>query len=548
MSKSMDSETSSKNITRRQFHGQMMAGAAALLGIGSTGPGGGGGRERPNVIVLITDDQGPASLGCLGGDVLTPNIDRYFGREGLTLANAHVAAPVCCPSRYSTLTGRHAGRCRAPYYRSRHPEGTMNRVENNVELAPDVPNLASLLQANGYLTGHVGKFHLTKHEVMHGTDNWSEHGLETYGMAADPRDPDVTEKMRYNHNWWRRQVMRFGYDDAESVYGANLRELFNERANVHNVEWTVEGALRFIERSKDQPFFLSMATTVPHGPAPWIVEDGQLVKSLDADPRMSGEGYLDRAPDVMPPRGQIKQQALDAGKELRDAWATWWDEGVGVIVRKLQQHGLDENTLILLMSDHGHRRHGKATLYDNGMKVPMFVRWPAGIRGGAASHELVQNVDIAPTILDICGVQPPDGATVDGKSMRPLFRAPQTTLHEDLFGELGYARAVKTRRWKYIAIRYPDEVQAKIERGETFNGFQGREIDRPYLGRNGHLGHHAARQNPHYFEPDQLYDLEEDPRETVNLAGKYPDVVRKMKERLAAHLETFENRPFGEFV
>jgi len=121
-------------------------------------------------------------------------------------------------------------------------------------------------------------------------------------------------------------------------------------------------------------------------------------------------------------------------------------------------------------------------------------------------------------------------------------------VHDSLFCELGYSRAVKTRDWKYIAIRYPKEIREKIAQGQKFDGWQGRKIDLPYLVANSHLGFHASRQNPHYFELDQLYDLRKDPREERNVFLKKPKQAKKMKALLTEYLKKFDNRPFGEFI
>ncbi len=107
---------------------------------------------------------------------------------------------------------------------------------------------------------------------------------------------------------------------------------------------------------------------------------------------------------------------------------------------------------------------------------------------------------------------------------------------------------VKTQDWKYIAVRYPKKLQERIDRGATFKGFDGATLKRPYLTRNGHLGHYASRENPHYFESDQLFHLKSDAEEMQNVYERHPLVVQQMKAQLLRALKQFENRPFGEFV
>ncbi|MEM1210464.1 MAG: sulfatase-like hydrolase/transferase [Planctomycetota bacterium] len=502
--------------------------------------------RRPNVLVFITDDQSEEDFGCLGGGALTPNFDR-LAAEGMSFTNAHVSSSVCSPSRYALLTGRYGGSCTSDSFMRLHPSGTMTRVENNVELEHDRQSLPKMLQRAGYRTGFVGKSHVTHHHAISSPAAWESLGLMTYTKEADPRDPEVAAKMRHNHDWWAERMREHGFDEANAVYSANLRELYNTQANVHNLEWTTHAACDFMERNRDEPFFLYVATTVPHGPAPWISRDGRLPHSLDADPRITGAGYGDEHLGVMPDRESVKRRVADAGLDVR--WrhhATWLDDAMGAMLARLESLGLADDTLVLFMSDHGTRRHGKTTCYDNGVKVPMFARYPRLIQPGVSSDALVQNIDFAPTFLSLAGV-PCDGGEHDGRSYEALLSDGKGEHHEDLFFELGFSRGLKTKRWKYIAIRYPESVQAQIARGEAFDGWQSSQIPNPYLTRNRHLGHHASRQNPNYFDLDQLYDLDADPREESNVAADHPEVVADMKDRLASRLTAFDGRPFGEF-
>ncbi|MFC1653204.1 hypothetical protein ACFL3F_05750, partial [Planctomycetota bacterium] len=118
-------------------------------------------------------------------------------------------------------------------------------------------------------------------------------------------------------------------------------------------------------------------------------------------------------------------------------------------------------------------------------------------------------------------------------------------VREFLFSEMGHARAVKSKDWKYIAICYPDEVQRRIARGETFPNPR---LDKPYLTRNTHLGYYSASVNPNYFDADQLYNLKEDRAEDHNVFKQNPEVAVKMQKALKQELARFPNRPFGDFA
>ena len=492
----------------------------------------------PNIVFFITDDQSWDSLGFMGGKVHTPRLDQ-LAQEGMLLTDFNVTSTVCSPSRYSFLTGRYAGRCEGPRFLAEHPPGDQTQVENIGELEPDGWNIAKALQAEGYATGFVGKSHIIRHDWMEGHNS----PMESYPKDADPRDPAINAKMRRNHQRWCREVRKYGFDYADGVYAANLRELLCESLNVHNLDWTVDRALRFLEANRHRPFFLCFSTTLHHGPAPWANQF-----SLQADPRMTGEGFVAEGFDVLPSRKDVLKRNREAGFKDRDAYALWLDDGVGAILDALERLGVAENTLFIFVPDHGSFRHGKATLYEYGMRVPMLLRWPDRVAPGSRYGGLVANIDLAPTLLDICGAKPPADFRMDGRSFKSALFGDPNPVRDVVFAELGHSRAVKTKDWKYIAVRYPPALQARVDKGATFPSFKGDPIALPYLTRNQHLGHYAAALNPHYFTRDQLFDIRNDREENRNLAKSRPEIVRELRKRLAVELRQFAERPFGEFT
>lgn len=503
--------------------------------------------QKPNIVLIISDDQSFNSIGYTSiNKVYTPTID-MLAKEGMIFTNAHHPVTVCSPSRYSMLTGKFSGRCAGEEYLAKFPPGILTRTENNCELFPGEAHLGNILQANGYRTGFVGKSHVMEHDILR-KDNWPAYGLQTYGQTDDPYDPAVSAKMKHNHDVYQEIVRSYGFDYADGIYMANVKELNNDALNVHNLEWTVDKARKFIEKEKENPFFLFFSTTLHHGPVPWGKRDGAFWSSFDADPKLTGEGYIDTTWDFMPGRQEIQDKYVAAGYPESDAYALLLDEGVKAIYDKIAELNLDENTLIIYMPDHGMWRHGKATLHDFGLKVPMFMYWKGTIIKGSVYKGLVQTVDFLPTILDLADIALPDGYVTDGISLKTIIESGSGEGHASLFGELGYARAVKTKDWKYIAVRYPEDIQDKIDNGETFDGWEGRVLEYPYLTNNKHLGYHASRQNPNYFDLDQLYDLAADSAETVNVADQHPEVLKQMRELLSEYLVSFENRPFREFT
>lgn len=528
--------------------------------------------ERPNVILIITDDQSPRNpptpefpalvtppgFGYAGDRVLSPHVDR-LAREGMVMTNANVSCPVCSPSRYTTLTGRYASRSQGEVFGHLFPPGEMARPENNIELGRGEANLPRLLQAAGYTTAWVGKSHIIEQEILEQPKLWgtpAAPGLKRYPPESDPRtNAETNRAMRDNQLWWRGRIKREGFDWVGAVYPGNLLELHNKPANVHNVEWTTRSVLDFLEtRPADggKPFFLYYGTTIPHGPDPWGKTDKGYTRGLDADPGYTGEGYrTDLDYSFMPSRAAIRKEVVDAGFDEKHAWLTWLDHSIGAILRKLDERDLARDTLVIVTSDHGTWRYGKTTMYDGGLKVPLVMRWPAGIRPGSTYPHPVLNTDYAATILDLAKAEVPAGYKLDGVSLAPVLRGKESgALREETFHEIGYARAVKTAKWKYIAVRYPPEMQRRIDAGGKFPPFlkDAPPNPLPYLVANSHLGYHSSRHNPNYFQKDQLYDLENDPQEKNNVIGAHPEVLADMKARLEKHLATFPGRPFGEFT
>lgn len=521
------------------------------------------GAPRPNIVLIVTDDQSPIAervagldephtFGAYGGEVFTPNIDR-MAAEGIRFDQVNVATPVCAASRYNFLTGRYATRSLGDHFNRLFPGGTMARPENMVELDPPDKrrSLPQLLQEAGYRTGFVGKSHIINHHLIESTDNWENEGLRKYAPDADPYNPAVSAALAHNHAKWSEWMKPYGFDFVDGFFAANLKELYLDAVNQHHLEWTVSKALSFLEGSRGsaEPFFLYFATTIPHGPQPFQQQDGKYVFGLDSDIRITPQGVSWEKYEFMPTRAEIRTRNAAAGFAEDVAYMAWFDAGVGAILEKLRDIGADENTIIILTSDHGYWRHGKATLYDGGVRVPMIVRWPAAKQAGRTYGELISNIDFAPTMLDLAGITPPSDAQIDGRSFRAVLEGSTAPIQDVVFGEFGSARSVKTKKWKYIAVRYTEAEQARMARGEKFKGIPGTPpSEHPYYSRNAHLGFHAARQNPHYFEIDQLYDLEADPREEHNVFNEHPDVVSQMRERLANWLQTFPNRPYGEFT
>ncbi|MFQ5808539.1 MAG: sulfatase, partial [Armatimonadota bacterium] len=320
---------------------------------------------------------------------------------------------------------------------------------------------------------------------------------------------------------------------AKHIYWGNLRSPMN----AHNPEWTVEAALEFIEENKDRPFYLHYCTTLLHGGS------NQWLRSLER-PRVSGEGMLEKPPAVMPERATVLDRIRERGLDEQAAGYTWLDDSVGAVLRKLDELGIAENTLFVFITDHG--SDFKASLYDrDGTSIPCIIRWPGHVQAGAVCDELVQNIDFVPTFFDVAEAEAPRSYQRDGMSLAPLFAGDKVEWRDHLYFEMGHARAVRTRDWKYIAVRY------SAERIERIRGASLAQLPRTlgYIENLG-LSSRGMTRNPNYLHYDQLYNLKNDPAEMTDLAGKpeHAERLKEMKERLLTSLRSFPDRPFGEFI
>lgn len=470
--------------------------------------------DRPNIIFIITDDHDHDTMGCFGGPVPTPHIDG-LAADGVRFKHFTTTSPVCTPTRYTCLSGRYASRAEKMARFAKPGEPLSIGWETNLE--PERPNLQKVLSAAGYRTGMVGKWHL---------GGLNDDGLnvpEDYGPDSSLDDPKFVKYLKDRQVHWSQQMReKFGFDSASRIYKGNIHKKNRSPHCIgyHNMEWVVEGAQEFIRESKDEPFFLYLATTVPHGPQP--------LPSLHADVRICDAGMLDEAPKTgMPSRESVLKRAKDAGLSARESWIYWLDDGVGAVCRTVEELGLLENTVIIMMSDQ--EAAGKGSLYDNGVGAPCIASWKGKTSAGTVSDAMAQNIDLAPTFFDLAGTKAPDDMLLDGKSFAGLLRG--QVLPDDWrtsqYFEIGLMRAVRTQDWKYVAFRQPTGMEvdpdAKFDTSKVpmFNQFKRRE-----------------KEFPHWWDADQLYNLKMDPVEKKNLATdpKYADKLDAMKQELIRHL------------
>jgi arylsulfatase A-like enzyme len=528
-------------IDRREFLAAAGCAALSLSACDLSPPSGRGSGRPPNILFIITDDQSRDQFNFLpegrsnGRPLnLTPNIDR-LASEGVVFSNQHVSSSVCTPSRYSCLTGRYASHATNGHFLRSTTAGGQTVVGWNTAIQPATETLARMLRNAGYATGAVGKNHVIETPRFR------------VPIDADPTDPEVARRLKENYDEIIAAYRACGFDSAASIYNQNLTALGPRALAHHNLDWIVDGALDFIDANAERPFFLYFATTVPHGPArDW---------SWRGDPRVTPLGLLDTPPSILPPRDSIPRRLEEAGVDPARGDMLWLDDSVGALLAALERQGVLGDTVIFYFNDHGVET-GKGTLYQGGVHSESFVwsRRP-GFEGGRVVDALVSNVDFAPTILDLCGL-PHRGDPHDGQSLVPLLEGRADEVHDSLYFEIGFTRAVRKGRWKYIALRVPEEVREMPveERRRKLDAYIERckRLGKEYHNTDpiapfGHLGEvpggndidwRAQQGREHYFAEDQLYDLEADPHERVNLAGDpaHKAKLDELKAELSRHL------------
>jgi arylsulfatase A-like enzyme len=355
-------------------------------------------------VFLLADDLGWADLGVYGADLhQTPNLDR-FAASGVRFTNAYTASPVCSPTRASILTGKHPARLHMTIWREAAHHPPLDRKLLTPRTMDHLPHaevtLGEVFKQAGYVTAHIGKWHL-------GT---AEHYPQTQG---------------YDYNiggtlWGAPQTFFYPYSGdryfREPRYVPHLED---GRPGEYLTDRLTSEAIEILERHQDQPFFLQLWYHSVHTP-------------------------IEGKPDVAARYAKKIQAGMNHRNAHYAAMVESLDENVGRVLRKLDELGLAQNTVVVFTSDNGGfinnwegepvtsnapLRSGKGSLYEGGVRVPAIVRWPGVTPAGGVSHTPVSSVDFFPTLLSIAGLS----STVrgDGTNLTPLLRNPSAKLNRE---------------------------------------------------------------------------------------------------------------------
>ncbi|WP_397447586.1 sulfatase [Polaribacter sp. R77954] len=512
--------------------------------------------KKPNIIFFIADDMYPWMFNNTdeGKDKngkpknLTPTLDK-MAKEGVWLENMKVVSPVCTPSRYNTLTGNYASRATNEAFTGfteRNDGQTV--IQWNAYIAPGDKTMGTYFQDLGYKTGFVGKNHIIESLSQVGD------GGEKPALDADPNDPKVKAGLEYRYNELQKDIKKSGFDYADKLYHNNPNWLGIRALAYQNMDWIAEGGVEFIKEYKDNPFMLYIASTLPHAPL-------QPKVSWKADRRITPKGILNKAPNVLPQPAveSIKQRIKAAGLEGKNKEnILWLDDAVGALFNQLEKEGVLDNTIVVFFNDHG--QDFKGTLYEGGVNSQAFIWKKGGFKVGNTLEAPVSNVDFLPTLLDFAGKS--FDTNFDGKSFKPALEGKKYEGRTSFYHELGYARAVVKDGFKYYAVRYPkwamnftmeqrkDTLDKYTKFRESFGEHAISDNPNAPFGQlemvpgGGGAEHNAYLNHPHFTEPDQLYDLKNDPEEKVNLINdpKYAEKLKELKAELKKYIESLPGK------
>jgi arylsulfatase A-like enzyme len=497
--------------------------------------------EEPNVVIFFMDDLDFSGMGAgydlmkvssserlAGGEpefpvIVTPNTDRLV-EQALVFDQFYITSPVCSPSRFSLLTGKYASTA----YNLKNdfaPGQSVHLIDWSPHVKPGQYNLSKMFKSAGYRTGIVGKLHCedgyyNMAKLYKKYTNQNPLSAEAMAELADGYRDFVGEiEELYACDY----ADRIYFDNAESRY-------FPKPLKAFNLDWCTEGALDFIEESKDEPFFLYFSVNYPHG-----VSGAGVARFSEEARRKTPLGMLDKIPGVLPDVETARQQIRDAGGNPNETDSlTMVDHALGAIEQKLRETGNVENTIFVYLSDHQklakNNPHGSA-------HVPCVIRWPKKMEGQSRTDALCANIDLLPTLAEIVDAKIPADVKLDGKSFAPLLSGDSDFQgHDSILLEINYSRALIQGDYKYIEYFAPTKVRDAVTSGKT-------EIYKKTK-KERRVGWHGMRYDadmfyPNYFDPVQLVNLEKDPFERINLADnpEYAPVANKMREKLVAEVE-----------
>lgn len=476
--------------------------------------------KQPNIIYILADDLGYAELGCYGQKKIeTPNIDK-LAENGMRFTQNYSGTAVSAPSRCITFTGLHSGHAYIRGNDEMNERGDVwsheamladSTLEGQRPLPIGTVTFPALLQKAGYTTGCIGKWGLG-YPTSEGTPNKMGfdffYGYNCQRQAHTYFPPFLyrNEKREYLPN--KLLIPGTKLDKEADPRDEKSYDKYSQQA--YSCDLMYDEILKFVEQSKDKPFFLAWTTPLPHvplqAPEKWVKH--YVDKFGYEEPYIGNKGYF-------PCRYPHATYA---------AMISYWDEQIGGLIQKLKDLGLYDNTIIVFTSDNGPSFNGgtdspwfdsanpfksefgwgKTSIREGGIRVPMIVSWKDKIKAGTISDHICASWDVMPTICELAGIKTPDHA--DGISFLPELLGKKQPKHEYLYWEYpeqGGQKAIRMGDWKGLILNIKKEGEGKM----------------------------------------MLFNLKEDPCEQNDVASKHPDIIQKMREKMKeAHTDPIIER------
>ncbi|MEX0275379.1 MAG: arylsulfatase [Flavobacteriaceae bacterium] len=429
-------------------------------------------KKHPNVILIITDDQGYGDLGITGNDqIKTPFLDQ-LAKESIRFNNFYVS-PVCAPTRASLMTGRYSLRT-----------GVSDTYNGGSIMAQNEVTIAEMLKQGGYQTGIFGKWHLGDNHPSRPKDQgFDESVIHLSGGMGQVGD--FTTYFKGDRSYFDPVLWHNGEKEAYSGYCSDI---------------FADSAIQFIEKNREGPFFCYLSFNAPH--TPLQVPQHYYRQYADIDPSISFE----------------KNNATDrkmSGKDKEDArrvyaMVTNIDDNIGRLLKKVDDLGITENTIIIFMTDNGPQqlryvggmRGLKGSVFRGGVRVPFFMRYPEQFKEHIEIETTAAHIDVLPTLAQLCHVEPPTDRKLDGKSLLPLL-------------EGGHVDWADRPLFFYWTRKYPERYHnIALQKGN--------------YKLVGHTNFDAS------IEDFNLFDIKDDPNEQKNIVSKNKDLAIDLKSELDA--------------
>ena len=388
--------------------------------------------RQPNILVIVSDDQGYMDLGSMGSpDILTPNLDR-LAAEGVRLTSYYAAFPVCTPSRGALLTGRYPQR-NGTYENFRNDRVNDDYLYPDYEYAVSPERilgmdlrevlLSDVLSEAGYSTGVFGK--------------WDLGSLHRY-LPMQRGFDDFYGFVNTGIDYWTHE--RYG---VPSMYRRNAPTV--EDQGTYTTYLFEREALRFINAKKEKPFFVLLAYNAPHGAS-------NLDRRIRGFVQAPGK-YMEKYPSTDRINGERRHKFM--------ASVTCMDDSIGRILDRINTLGLRQDTIVIFVSDNGAGGGGdsgplrgrKGDMFEGGIRVPFLMRWPDQIKPGVVSDEFLTALEIFPTLVQAAGADLPENTVFDGFDMLPVLQGQRESPRKNMFWERKGEYGARVGKWKLVHSR-----------------------------------------------------------------------------------------------